>query len=57
MEELYAKMPVGAESKRPMTTHGVPHCQHWADLDLQEAKEAEALASMHEEMAKAAEQK
>ena len=56
MEELYANLPAGGgSSKRPMTS-GVPHCDHWADLDLEEAKEAEALASMHEGMAKGAAQ-
>lgn len=36
---------------------GAPHCRKWAELDGQQAKEAEALAVMHEDMAKAAAQK
>jgi hypothetical protein len=36
---------------------GAPHCRKWAELDGQQAKEAEALALMHEDMAKAAAQK
>jgi hypothetical protein len=36
---------------------GAPHCQHWAELDEQQAKEAEALATLHENMAKAGAQK
>jgi hypothetical protein len=36
---------------------GAPHCKRWAELSAEQAKEAEALAAMHEEMAKAAEQK
>lgn len=36
---------------------GASHCKHFAELQAQAAKEAEALAVMHEDMAKAAEQK
>jgi hypothetical protein len=36
---------------------GAPHCHHWAQLDAEQAKEAEALAALHEDMAKAAERK
>jgi hypothetical protein len=36
---------------------GAQHCRRWAELFAEQAKEAEALAAMHEEMAKAAEQK
>jgi hypothetical protein len=36
---------------------GAPHCKRWAELSAEQAKEAGALAAMHEEMAKAAEQK
>ncbi len=36
---------------------GAPHCKKWAELQAEEAKEAEALATLHEDMAKAAEQK
>jgi hypothetical protein len=33
------------------------HCRRCADLNNQQAKEAEALAALHEDMAKSAEQK
>ena len=36
---------------------GAPHCKKWAELQAEEAKEAEALATLHENMAKDAEQK
>jgi hypothetical protein len=36
---------------------GASHCQKFADLAREQAKEAEALAAIHEDMAKAAEQK
>lgn len=36
---------------------GSSHCKKWAELQAEEAKEAEALATLHREMAKAAEQK
>lgn len=36
---------------------GAPHCQRWAELDAEQAKEAEALATLHDNMAKAAAQK
>jgi hypothetical protein len=36
---------------------GAPHCRKWAELEGQQAKEAEALAVMHEEMAKVSAQK
>lgn len=55
--DIYAKEPAGAESKHPGMTNGAPHCQKWADLEAQEAQEADALAAEHEEMAKASEQK
>ena len=57
MEELYAQVRAEGESKLLMATSGVPHCQHWADLGWEEAKEPEALALLHEEMARAAESK
>jgi hypothetical protein len=50
-------MKIPYESKYPYGTLGVSHCNYWADLDLKQAKEAEALAALHEDMAKAAEQK
>lgn len=45
------------EAKHPYGTLGVTHCRYWAELDLKQAKEAEALSALHEDMAKAAEQK
>lgn len=36
---------------------GVSHCRRWAELDAEQAREAEAVAVLHEDMAKAAEQK
>jgi len=36
---------------------GASHCQKFADLAKEQAKEAEALAAIHEDMAKVAEQK
>lgn len=36
---------------------GAPHCHRQAQLYTEQAKEAEALAALHEDMAKAAEQK
>jgi hypothetical protein len=57
MGEVYKNAHLPYESKHPYGTIGVSHCQYWADLDLKQAKEAEALAALHEDMAKAAEQK
>ena len=36
---------------------GASHCRKFAELGREQAKEAEALATLHEDMAKAAEQK
>lgn len=36
---------------------GSSHCKKWAELQAEEAKQAEALATLHEDMAKAAERK
>ena len=36
---------------------GAQHCKRWAEFSAKQAKEAEALAAIHEEMAKAAEQR
>jgi hypothetical protein len=36
---------------------GASHCQKFADLAKEQAREAEALAALHEDMAKEAEQK
>ena len=55
--ETAAKMYGASGMTKPGVPSGAPHCDTWAKLDSEAAKEAEALASMHEEMAKAAEQK
>lgn len=60
MAEDYAKNPRFAPmeiKQRAFLGQGTSHCRRWAELDEQEAKEAEALATLHEDMAKAAEQK
>ena len=55
LAEVYAKHPpfpaMGA--KHGDTVPGVGHCRKWADLENQEADEADALAAQHEDMAKA----
>jgi hypothetical protein len=58
--EVHAKNPPfpAMEAKHGTAfAQGAPHCKRWAELSAEQAKEAEALAVMHEEMAKAAEQK
>ena len=46
----------GASSKRghgsqaSTSVEGVSHCRRWAQLEVEEAKEAEALAAIHEGM-------
>ncbi len=46
------------ESKHgDMFGQGASHCQKFAELVKEQAKEVEALAALHEDMAKAAEQK
>jgi hypothetical protein len=60
LAELYAKNPPNAAMEAKHGTafgQGAPHCHRWAELDAEQAKEAEALAALHEDMAKAAEQK
>ncbi len=60
MAEDYTKNPRFAAmevKQRASFGQGVSHCRRWAELDEQEAQEAEALATLHEDMAKAAEQK
>ena len=58
--EIYAQNPPfpAMESKHG-TSFGqdAPHSHRWAQLDSEQAKEAEALAALHEDMAKTAEQK
>ncbi len=60
LAEVYTKNPPfpAMEAKHGTAfAQGAPHCKRWAELSAEQAKEAEALAAMHEEMAKAAEQK
>ena len=60
LAEIYAKNPPNPamESKHGSAFgQGASHCKLWAELDTKQATEAEALAAMHEELAKAAEQK
>jgi len=60
LAEVYAKNPPfpAMETKHGTAfAQGAPHCKRWAELSAEQAKETEALAAMHEEMAKAAEQK
>ena len=56
---IYQKHPPfpAVQAKQGTSVEGTPHCKRWAELDAEQAKEAEALAAMHEDMAKAAEQK
>ncbi len=59
LANTYAKtVPNPMEAKHgDMAGQGTSHCKKWAELDGEEAKQAEALATLHEDMAKAAEQK
>lgn len=60
LAEVYAKNPPfpAMEAKHGTAFgQGASHCKRWAELSAEQAKEAESLAAMHEEMAKAAEQK
>jgi len=56
---IYQQHPFNAalEAKHGSAVEGVSHCRRWAELASEQAKEAEALAALHEGMAKAAEQK
>jgi hypothetical protein len=60
LAEVYAKNPPfpAMEAKHGTAfSQGAPHCRRWAELSAEQAKEAQTLAEMHEDMAKAAEQK
>jgi hypothetical protein len=57
MGAAYQGRALPYESKHPYGTIGVSHCHYWAKLDLQQAKEAEALAALLENMAKEGAQK
>ena len=57
---IYAKNPPypAMESKHgDAFGQGASHCKKFAELQAEAAKEVEALATLHEDMAKAAEQK
>ena len=45
------------ESKHGSAVEGTSHCNRWAELAREQAKESEALAVLHEGMAKEAEKK
>jgi hypothetical protein len=53
---IYEKTPPNAamETKHGTSVEGVGHCRRWAQLEVERAKEAEALAAIHEDMAKEA---
>lgn len=55
MAALYKQNPLPYEGKFAYGTVGFSHCRTFADLFDKQAREAEALASLHEDMAKAAE--
>ncbi len=60
LAEVYTKNPPfpAMEAKHGTAFgQGAQHCKRWAELSAEQAKEAEALAAMHEELARAAEQK
>lgn len=57
MAGIYQKQPLPYEGKHAYGTVGFSHCRKFADLFIEQAKEADALASLHEDMAKAAETK
>ena len=56
---IYKQKPPNAAmaSKHGTSVEGFAHCNRWAELETEQAKEAEALASLHEGMAKDAEKK
>lgn len=60
LAEIYAKNPPFSAMEAKHGTsfgQGTSHCRLWAQLDAEQAKEADALATLHNEMAKSAEQK
>ena len=60
LAEIYAKNPPfpAMEAKHgDAFGQGASHCRRWAELETEQAKESEALAALHEDMARAAEQK
>lgn len=60
LAKTYTKSPpyLAMEAKRGDTFgQGASHCNKWSELQAKGTEEAEALATLHEHMAKAAEQK
>lgn len=49
---IYQENPPNAamEAKHGTSVEGVSHCRRWAQLEVEQAKEAEALAAIHEGM-------
>lgn len=43
---------VSVNLDHPGMTNGAPHCDKWGDMEIQAGKEAEAMAKMHEDIAK-----
>jgi hypothetical protein len=56
---IYKQNPPNAamEAKHGWAVEGTSHCNRWAELSKEQAKESEALAVLHEGMAKDAEKK
>ena len=50
---IYQENPPNAamEAKHCTSVEGFSHCRRWAQLEVEQAKEAEALAAIHEGMA------
>lgn len=57
MAVIYKKQPLPYEGKFAYGTVGYSHCVRFSELFAEQAKEADALASLHEDMAKTAETK
>ena len=51
--QAYRKNPTFMESKNPSGPSTVAHCERFAELDREAAKEAQALASANQHMAEA----
>lgn len=52
LAKLYRAKPTASESKRPMAPDTARHCEYFAESLAKAAKEARAMASAHEAMAK-----
>lgn len=52
MAKMYRAQPTASEMKRPMSPDTAAHCEFLAESLGKAAKEAQALAVAHEEMAK-----